>query len=191
MVLKKILHDRVENERSFVLSEDIENEVAGEIIRWIYSINQEDQERENEVVNFKRKPIELLINTFGGSVYDTFAIVNAITSSKTPVITTCIGSAMSGGLYILASGHIRLACTYSNFMYHECSSGMVFTYRNKLVEKLDEIHRMQDMLENFLCSKTKLNKRTLQKHNNKRSEWYFGSEEALQWKIIDGIYTQS
>lgn len=180
-----------EQDRSFVLSEDIENEVAGEIIHWIYAVNQEDQAKENEIVDFKRKPIEILINTFGGSVYDTFAIVNAIVTSKTPVITTCIGSAMSGGLYILAAGHIRLACAYSNFMYHECSTGMVSTYRNKLVENLEEIHRVQGLLETFLCSKTKLNKKTLQKYNDKRAEWYFGSEEALKWKIIDGIYTNS
>ena len=89
-MIRKIFNERVETERSFVLSEDIENEIAGEIIRWIHSINQEDQEKENDVVNFQRKPIELLINTFGGSVYDTFAIVNAIVTSKTPVITTCI-----------------------------------------------------------------------------------------------------
>ena len=178
-----------EQDRSFVLSEDIESEVAGEIIHWIYTVNQEDQAKENEVVDFKRRPIELLINTFGGSVYDTFAIVNAIVTSKTPIITTCIGSAMSGGLYILAAGHIRLACQYSNFMYHECSTGMVSTYRNKLVENLEEIHRVQGLLEAFLCSKTKLNKKTLQKYNDKRAEWYFGSEEAVKWKIIDGIYT--
>jgi ATP-dependent Clp protease protease subunit len=98
-----------EQDRSFVLSEDIESEVAGEIIHWIYTVNQEDQAKENEVVDFKRRPMELLINTFGGSVYDTFAIVNAIVTSKTPIITTCIGSAMSGGLYILEAGHIRLA----------------------------------------------------------------------------------
>jgi hypothetical protein len=66
---------------------------------------------------------------------------------------------------------------------------MVSTYRNKLVENLEEIHRVQGLLEAFLCSKTKLNKKTLQKYNDKRAEWYFGSEEAVKWKIIDGIYT--
>ena len=180
-----------ELERSFVLSEDIENEVAGEIIHWIYSINQDDQLRESELVGYERKPIELLINTFGGSVYDTFAIVNAITSSKTPIITTCIGSAMSGGLYVLAAGHIRLACQYSNFMYHECSTDIVYTYRNKIVEKIDEVNRVQGLLEDFLCKKTKLTKRILQRYNDKRAEWFFGAEEAEKWKIIDGIYTQA
>lgn len=188
---RKIFNERAEIERSFVLSEDIENIIAGEIIKWIYNINQEDQEKENELVNFQRKPIELLINTFGGSVYDTFAIVNTIVTSKTPVITTCIGSAMSGGLYILAAGHIRLACKYSNFMYHECSTEMASTYRNKQVENLEEINRVQGLLETFLCSKTKLTKKTLQKYNDKRAEWYFNSDDAIKWKIIDGIYTQA
>ena len=35
-----------EQDRSFVLSEDIESEVAGEIIHWIYNVNQEDQVKE-------------------------------------------------------------------------------------------------------------------------------------------------
>lgn len=188
-MIQKIIKE--DQDRSFILSEDIESEVAGEIIHWIYMVNQEDQVKENEVVDFKRKPIELLVNTFGGCVYNTFAIVNAMLTSKTPIITTCIGSAMSGGLYILAAGHIRLAAPYSNFMYHECSTGMHSTYRNKLVENIEEMHRIQELLETLLCSKTKLNKKTLQKYNDKRAEWYFGSEEALKWKIVDGIYSGS
>jgi ATP-dependent Clp protease protease subunit len=187
---KKIFREREETERFFVLSEDIENEIAGEIIHWIYSINQEDQEKENELVNYQRKPIELLINTFGGSVYDTFAIVNAITTSKTPVITTCVGSAMSGGLYVLAAGHIRLACEHANFMYHECSADIVYTYKNKIIEKIDEINRVQSALEDLLCKRTKLTRKILQKYNDKRAEWFFGPEEAINFKIVDGIYNK-
>lgn len=189
MIIKKLQKDDIE--RSFVLSEDIENEVAGELIHWIYSVNVEDAQRESEIVNYQRKPIEILINTFGGSVYDTFAIVNAISTSTTPVITTCIGSAMSGGLYVLAAGHVRLACEYSNFMYHECSTDIIYTYRNKIVEKIEEVNRVQSLLETFICKKTKLTKKILQKYNDKRAEWFFDSEEALKWKIIDGIYQKN
>jgi len=189
MIIKKLEKD--EMDRSFVLSEDIENSVAGQLIHWIYNVNVEDAQKEAEIVGYQRKPIEILINTFGGSVYDTFAMVNAITTSNTPVITTCIGSAMSGGLYVLAAGHIRLACEHSNFMYHECSTDIVYTYRNKIVEKMEEVNRVQMALENFFCKKSKLTRKILQKYNDKRAEWFFDSKEALKWKIIDGIYKKN
>jgi hypothetical protein len=46
-------------------------------------------------------------------------------------------------------------------------------------------------LENFLCKKSKLTRKVLQKYNDKRAEWFFDSKEALKWKIIDGIYQKN
>jgi ATP-dependent Clp protease protease subunit len=175
--------------RCFVLSEEIDNESAGDVIQWIYDINQIDAENDFDLKDYKPKPMELIINSFGGSVYDTFAIINAITTSKTPIITTNIGSSFSGALYILAAGHIRLAAPLSSFMYHELSTDLYYTYKDKISEEMTEMKRIQDMLEEFLVSRTKVNRKMLEKYNKSRSEWYFGVEDAIKFKIIDGVYT--
>jgi len=175
--------------RSFIMSDEIDSQTAGDVIAWIYDVNQADTEKELDIVGFERKPMELIINSFGGSVYDTLAIINAITTSKTKIITTNIGSAFSGALYILAAGHIRLAAPLSSFMYHELSFELYYTYKNKVSEEMQEMSRVQTVLEDFLISKSGIKKNMIQKHNERRAEWFFGVDEALKYKIIDGIYT--
>ena len=59
------------------------------------------------------------------------------------------------------------------------------------VDLMEEVNRVQLALETFLCKKSKLTRKVLQKYNDKRAEWFFDSKEALKWKIIDGIYQKN
>ena len=56
-----------------------------EVIKDIFEINFDDDEKEEIYKEWKRTPIRLFINSYGGSVYDGLALIDVIRRSKTPV----------------------------------------------------------------------------------------------------------
>ena len=101
----------------FGISEGTGSVVEGQIRFW----NQRDAD--NSIPVSKRDPIKLYIDSGGGSLSDTFTIVDAITLSKTPIITINMGCAYSGGFFIFICGDKRIAYPNSSFMFHEGNVG--------------------------------------------------------------------
>lgn len=169
--------------RNLVLSGEINEESAQNIIQHINDINEDDHTLSSE-----REPICLKINSIGGSMYDGFAIIGAIESSITPVYTCGYGAIMSMALPILLSGHKRFAHQLTSFMYHECLS--VFGDYEKvttLKENLEETERLSDMYDDYILSKTSLTQKQLDKVKKGKYDWYFDTDDAIKYKIIDQI----
>ncbi len=70
------------NSRNLVLSSSITDTAVRDIIESILDINSADDDLSAELTDYKREPIKLVINSFGGSVYDGFALIAAIEQSK-------------------------------------------------------------------------------------------------------------
>lgn len=66
------------------------------------------------------KQINIYINSPGGSVYDGMSIYDVIKFIKSPVATTCCGTAASMGAVLLASGQngLRSSLPHSQIMLH-------------------------------------------------------------------------
>ena len=168
--------------RNLVLSGEISEESAKEIIQHISDINEDDFGKE------ERFPIQLKINSIGGSMYDGFAIIGAIESSETPVYTYGYGAIMSMALPILVSGVKRFAHPLTTFMYHECLD--TFGHYEKvsiLKENLDETERVMEMYDDHILSKTSFTKKQLDKVKKGKFDWYFDINEAIKYKVIDQI----
>ena len=71
----------------------------------------------------EREPIKIFIDSCGGSLTDTFTIIDAIKLSKTPVWTINMGCAYSGGFFVFISSDKRIAYPHSSFLFHEGSTG--------------------------------------------------------------------
>lgn len=172
--------------RSYFLSNEIDNMTVKGIIKGIYETNMSDEELQREDSSYFRKPINLILNTPGGDVYDGLALIGAIELSITPVHITVLGSAMSMGLFILASGHRRIAHRLSTLMYHEISSAS-WDKIEGMKNDLQEAERIQILCENLLYSRTNIRKKDLLKYRRHKSEWYITPTEALRMGIIDEI----
>lgn len=76
-----------DNGRILYLSENVTNSsiksVAEKILEYIHFDNNND----NKLKNFKREPIHLYIQSFGGSIYDMYALIDIILTCKTPIYT--------------------------------------------------------------------------------------------------------
>jgi len=172
--------------RTFVISERISQKIVGDTIKNILDINRDDTLKAQDYKGWKREPIELIINTFGGSVYDGLALINAIQLSKTPIHTIALGNAMSMGLFILVSGHKRFIGPNSTVMYHQIST-LEWDKIEGLKNTLKELERLEKICEDILFRRSKLTKKELEQYKREKKEWYFGPEEALKWKVVDKI----
>ena len=100
----------------YAIEDGLGSSVDGQIRFW------NTYDNEHNIPIDKREPIKIYIDSCGGSLVDTLAIVDAIKMSKTPVYTIAIGCAYSGGFFIFISGHKRIAYPHSTFLFHEGST---------------------------------------------------------------------
>ena len=63
----------------------------------------------------QRTPIRIYINSYGGAIYDMWAFVQLMESSKTPIYTYCTGYAMSAAL-------CHFHCRASAIHGHSCTT---------------------------------------------------------------------
>lgn len=109
------------HKRDLLLSDRISQGTVKDIIKDIFEINFDDDEKEEIYKDWERKPIQLFINSYGGSVYDGLALIDVIKRSKTPVHTVCIGSCMSMALWVWLSGAKRFVGKSATLMFHDVS----------------------------------------------------------------------
>ncbi|MDB5052996.1 MAG: hypothetical protein JWM44_1046 [Bacilli bacterium] len=172
--------------RIIMLSAVINKDSAKTVIEEILKINKEDAEREKKEKDFKREPIELIVNSNGGAVYDGFSIVATIDSSKTPIHTYVYGYAMSMGLLVAVSGHKRFGSRFSTFMYHQISSNPTGKIE-EISNSLEEYLRLETVYDEYLLSKANIQKSELDETKKLKMNWYISSDEALKLKLIDEI----
>jgi ATP-dependent Clp protease protease subunit len=162
---------------------EINDDNVNEVIGIIYEINEEDSKNTTKAA----QPIQLVLNSQGGDVYQGFGLVDCIELSKTPVHVTVLGQAMSMALPILLSGHHRSMSQRSTLMYHEISWE---TGREKLgyhKQEAKEGDRLQRMYDEIVVSKTSVTEKKLKEVRDRNQEWYITAEEALKLGFVDEI----
>jgi ATP-dependent Clp protease protease subunit len=173
-------------ERTLYLFDAIDNNTVKAVVESILKINKYDDELDKREKNFKRNPIELIINSKGGIVYDGLSLINVINNSKTAVHTYVYGLAASMGLLIAVSGHKRFSGSLSTFMYHSVTLNMG-GHLEYLKNRLDETQRLQNIYDQYLLSKTKFEMVDLKSIQEHQRDWFINPEEALKLGIIDEI----
>ena len=132
------------------------------------------------------KPIQMFINSPGGSVMAGLAIIDVMNHINAPVYTIVTGLAASMGAAILSAGAKgnRMALPNATIMLHQVSAGEQGNIQDMRVgleftEKLNK--KLMTMIATN-CGKTlkQLEKDTV------RDKWLF-SEEALEYGIIDKV----
>lgn len=169
--------------REIWLDNDVTEETL-EISKIILNFNKEDEEAGIPVAD--RKPIKLLIHSYGGDAATCLNLIGTILLSKTPVYTYNMGVAMSAAAYILIAGHKRFATSLSTVLIHSGSGGAQGTFEQTESQMKDYKHTIE-VIREFTCSHTKIDKKKFDKHKN--TEWYIYPQEQLKLGIIDKIIT--
>lgn len=186
-------------DRTITIFNDVDESTMSSAVEKIVQINQEDDAwirnvySAMEASGAKFSPttiemphIQILLSTYGGNVYDGISLYDAIKNSKTDVDITCFGKIMSMGIVILLSAKTRKAYRNTTFMIHELTSGVIGKLAD-MEESIDEAKRINRVIFDIIEKETKITHSWLKEIYNKKKDWYFTAEEALEIGLITEI----
>jgi len=178
------------NKRKLFFTKQFNQDSVAELTKNIIEINEHDEllKKLYSVYEMKYtpKPIEIMIDSYGGAVYQCMGLIAVIEESKTPVHTYVTGAAMSCGFLLLISGHKRFAYKRATPLYHQVSTGFWGKVKD-MEESLVETKRLQKIIEELTLDKTKITKKKLEKIYKRKVDWYMSAEEALKLGVVDEI----
>lgn len=172
-------------DRVIWLDKEIDETLFDEI-KMIMLWNLEDEKAGIPVE--ERKPIKLMIHSYGGNLDSAFAIIDCMAISKTPIYTYNLNACMSAGCLIFLNGHKghRYCMPLSIALIHEGSGGSGGTY-SQVQAQNENYKKMIDMMRNNILTHTNLDTKTLNKWKNK--EIYLYAEDQIKHGFADAIIT--
>ena len=183
----QVWQSQLENFREIVINEDITDALVEKVVLQIFNINRYDDTAQQQLVDYEREPITILINSSGGDIDAALSICASIETSETPVHTVALGKALSAGFLILIAGHMRFAQHYSRLMYHTGTSGYIGVITD-LLEHGDYLESLNDSIHTMVMAHTDITEQQLDDVFMRKADWYLSIGEALRLKVIDAIY---
>lgn len=170
------IYSRLLRENIIFLAGPIEDNMANIIIAQMLFLEAENP----------KKDIHLYVNSPGGSVSSTLAIIDTMNHIKNDVSTICVGMAASGGAWILSSGSKgkRMSLPNSEIMIHQPLSGSEGQVTDMEI-KLKQLIRMKQNLTKLMSKNTGQPIAKLEKDLDR--DFWLTSEEAKKYGIIDKV----
>jgi ATP-dependent Clp protease protease subunit len=186
-ILKKIdefnAGDRIgvkllENSVHFLTGEITEESVE-ECIKWIVYENLEAKE----------KTLTLYVNSTGGDLYQAFALIDIMRSSKHRVRTIAVGSIMSAAFLIFTAGTKgeRHLAANTGIMCHQFSGSADAKFHD-LKAEMKENEMLNQKMVNILKEATGLSTTKIKAKLLPASDVYLTAQEALDLGIADIIF---
>ena len=172
--------------RTIYLNTGVSSESVTEGVIAIMKINAFDDEQESKLKDYVRQPIKVVVDSYGGSVYDGIGMISAITSSKTPVHTYCYSKAMSMGMLILISGRRRYVHEFATVMFHQLSGGTGGTNQD-IQEDAERINELNNMLMKIVKKRTKITKEQIKDKNEHKKDWFVPGKKAIKLGMADEL----
>ena len=173
------IYSRLLKERVIFMGGPIDNDSANLIIAQLLFLESEDP----------KKDISLYINSPGGSVTSTLAIVDTMNHIKPDVATVCVGMAASGGAWLLASGSKgkRYALPNAEIMIHQPLGGAE-GQASDIEISAKHILSTRDRLNRILAKETGQPLERIQKVVDR--DFFMTAEEAKKYGIVDQVFKQ-
>lgn len=156
------------------------------IVEKIIEINEKDNEKAKTVVGYERKPIELYINSYGGSVYDCIGLINIMDLSVTPIHTFVLTKAMSAGFITFIAGHKRFVHPRATLMCHDMAY-MGWGKHAEIKERVEQMEVMWKVLEEIILDRTKITSKKLEKMLERKEDWFMFGKESIKYGVADGL----
>ena len=161
------------------LSGEINQFNATPLIQWILGENANPKPRES---------LTLYINSVGGDLYDAFAVIDLMRSSKIPIKTVGIGSLMSAAFMIFVSGQkgSRVLTKNTSIMCHQFSS----SYEGKehdIKASEREVRFVKQKMLDIIKDSTDMDERTIKRKLLPPSDVWLSAQECLALGVADII----
>lgn len=133
-----------------------------------------------------KKDITLYINSPGGQVTATMAILDTMQYVKSDIATVCVGLAASGAAIVLSGGtkKKRFALPNAEIMIHQPLGGTE-GQASDIAITAKQILKIKDRLNHILAKQTGKPLNQIERDSDR--DYYMSAEEALNYGLIDEI----
>lgn len=172
------VYSRLLEERIVYLGTEIDDGVANAPIAQILHLEAESTDI----------PINLYINSPGGSITATFAPYDTMRFCQVPVATTCVGQAFSSTALLLAAGEPgqRSVLPHARVLLHQPSGQGRGTIPD-LILAADEILLVREEMERALSHHTGQSVETLRRDTDR--DRIFRASQAVAYGLADQVIT--
>lgn len=134
-----------------------------------------------------KEPIRVYINSEGGDVDSMYSIIGCLDNTQTEVHTYITGIAYSAAAFIALAGNKIFMSKYATMMFHCYSATMVDEKIKDMANFTKNSKESHERMIKELLKKRKLKHQQFMK-NYESEDWFVTPQQALEMKIIDGIY---
>lgn len=170
------IYSRLLKERIIFLGGPIVDEVANLVIAQMLFLQSEDPKKE----------IKLYINSPGGSVSATLAMIDTMHHIQPDVSTTCVGLAASGGAWLLSAGAKgkRYALPNAEVMIHQPLGGAE-GQASDIAITAKHILQTRDRLTKIMAENTGQPVKKIEQDIER--DYFMTADEAKKYGIIDKV----
>ncbi len=174
------IYSRLLRERIIFLGGPIDDHTANIVIAQLLFLESEDA----------KKDVYLYVNSPGGSVTSTMAIVDTMNHVRPDIATFCVGLAASGAAIILSAGKKgkRFILPNAEVMIHQPLGG-VEGQATDIAITAKHILKTRDNLNKLLAKNT--GKSLPQIEKDVERDFFMDADEAKKYGIVDEIVTKS
>lgn len=171
------IYSRLLKENVVFLGGPIDDDAANIIIAQLLFLQSEDP----------KKDISLYLNSPGGSVTATLAILDTMNHIKNDVSTVCVGIAASGAAVLLSAGTKgkRFALPNAEVMIHQPMGGAQ-GQASDIEITAKQIVKIREKLNRILSENT--GKSLVQIEKDADRDYYMSAEEARRYGLIDELF---
>lgn len=135
------------------------------------------------------EPIEIILSTAGGSVYDGYTLISALENAKSPVTIRIMSMAASMGILIAMAGknnpNVKTVChPFSVGLIHSGSQCMEGT-THALKDTFDFSQKYDKRIKEYIISHSNIDEELYDRIE--RKEYWIDSSEMLELGIVDEI----
>ncbi|KUG53248.1 ATP-dependent Clp protease proteolytic subunit [Serinicoccus chungangensis] len=172
------IYSRLLADRIVYLGTPIDDGVANAIIAQLIHLESENPDQ----------PVQLYINSPGGSIPAMLAVYDAMQFVRAEVHTTCVGQAASTAAVLLAGGEAgrRAILPHGRVVIHAPAAEGRGAIPDLILEA-DEVERVRTMLEEVLATHT--GKPREQIREDTERDLILTAEGAVNYGVVDVVYT--
>ncbi len=174
------IYSRLLKDRIIFLGGPIVDDVANLVIAQLLFLESEDP----------KKDIQFYVNSPGGSVTATLAMVDTMNHIKPDVATVCVGVAASGAAVLLAAGAKgkRYALPNAEVMIHQPSGGAEGQAADIAITA-KHILETRERLNKLMAKMTGQPLERIEKDVDR--DFFMTAEDAKKYGIVDQVYKSS
>ena len=170
------LYNRLYRERVLFLCQDLDDELANQLIGIMLYLNAEE----------KLKDLYIYINSPGGSVTCGIAVYDIMNYINSDVTTLCVGTAASMASFILAGGTRgqRIAFPHSRIMIHQPEGGSQ-GQASEVLSESEEVIRIRHQVGKIYADRTVQSLSQISRDMDR--DQFMSAHEAKEYGLVDHL----